>query len=274
MSQQQPVQLPEAAQRRIADLEQRAQSGRSTAVTDLSVDEMMLISQAGFQPVGMVLGSSIYHIGFQTGRWGNQELQTLSAAMYNARELAITRMRMEAAALQADGVVGVDLDIIYHAWSEGSAEFTAVGTAVKHVESPGSWRAPDGQPFTSGLSGQAFWKLLGIGYRPLGLVLGSCVYHIAYQGFMNKLGRMGVNAEITEWTQGLYEARELAMGRMQAEAEQLGADHVVETRIMSGTHIWEAHILEFFAFGTAAGLVAGAERKITPSVVVTADEKF
>ena len=33
--------------------------------SDLSVNEFLLIRQAGFQPVGLVMGSSIYHIGFQ-----------------------------------------------------------------------------------------------------------------------------------------------------------------------------------------------------------------
>ena len=264
--------LPEAAQRRIQDLEQRTASGHITAITDFSVDEMVLVDHAGFEPVGMVMGSSIYHIGFQAGRWGNQELQTLTAALYQARELAISRMRMEADALKADGIVGVDLKINYHAWSVGSAEFTAIGTAVKHRGAPGSWRSTDGGPFTSSLSGQAFWKLANMGYRPLGLVVGNCVYHIAYQGILGQMKRMGQNMEIGEWTQALYEARELAMGRMQAEAEKLNADHVVETSITHSNHIWESHVLEFFAVGTAAVAVPGAAKQINPNLVVSADE--
>jgi uncharacterized protein YbjQ (UPF0145 family) len=220
----------------------------------------------------MVMGSSIYHIGFQAGRWGNQELQTLTAALYQARELAISRMRLEANALQADGIVGVNLSINYHAWSVGSAEFTAIGTAVKNRAAPGTWRSTDGGPFTSSLSGQAFWKLATMGYRPLGLVVGNCVYHIAYQGFLNQMKRMGQNAEIGEWTQALYEARELAMSRMQSEAEKLNADHVVETRITHSNHIWESHVLEFFAVGTAAMAIPGAVKQLIPSLVVGANE--
>ena len=266
--------LPEAAQRRLQDLEQRTAAGRVTAITDFSVDEMVLADHAGFDPVGMVLGSSIYHIGFQTGRWGNQELEVLTQALYQARELAIGRMRLEANALKADGVIGVDLSINYHAWSQGSAEFTAIGTAVKSRQSPGSWRSPDGGPFTSGLSGQAFWKMANMGFRPLGLVVGNCVYHIAYQGFLSQMKRMGQNAEIGEWTQALYEARELAMARMQAEAERLNADHVVETSITHSNPIWESHVLEFFAVGTAAAAIPGAAKQLSPALVVSADEKL
>jgi len=46
------------------------------------------------------------------GRWGkNQELDTLSNAMYHARELAMSRMEAEADVLGADGIVGVRLEI-------------------------------------------------------------------------------------------------------------------------------------------------------------------
>src|SRR6202165_2797783 len=78
--------------------------------SDLSVSEYALLGEAGFEPLGFVIGSSIYHVGLQVGRWSqNQELQVLSQAMYNARELAMARMRAEADHLGADGIVGVEL---------------------------------------------------------------------------------------------------------------------------------------------------------------------
>lgn len=41
-----------------------------------------------------MVGSSIYHVGLQVGRWSqNQELQMVTQAMYNARELAMARMQ-------------------------------------------------------------------------------------------------------------------------------------------------------------------------------------
>lgn len=68
--------------------------------------------EAGFRPLGLVLGSSIYHVGMRVGRWSkNQELTKLSQAMYHARDLAMSRMEAEASALGADGMVGVRLDI-------------------------------------------------------------------------------------------------------------------------------------------------------------------
>ena len=267
-----PVSLPEAAQRRLDDLRRRASAGRALATTDLSVDELMLVHEAGFDPVGMVMGSSVYHLGFQ---WSSitqsQEMQVLTAAMYNARELAMSRMEAEAAALEADGVVGVDLDIRFMNWGDAVGEFTAVGTAVRS-RNGGTWRQPNGLPFTSDLSGQAFWKLVRTGYRPLGLVLGNCVYHVGRQ----KMGMFGgwKNKEMDVYTQCLYEARELAMSRMQVEAEQLGAQVVVESRITHHQHIWESHVMEFFAIGTAATSLSDTHEYPQPQVVVSVDNRM
>ena len=267
-----PVSLPEAAQRRLDDLRRRASAGRALATTDLSVDELMLVHEAGFDPVGMVMGSSVYHLGFQ---WSSisqsQEMQVLTAAMYNARELAMSRMEAEAAALEADGVVGVNLDIRFMNWGDAVGEFTAVGTAVRS-RNGGTWRQLNGLPFTSDLSGQAFWKLVRTGYRPLGLVLGNCVYHVGRQ----KMGMFGgwKNKEMDVYTQCLYEARELAMSRMQAEAEQLGAQVVVESRITHHQHIWESHVMEFFAIGTAATSLSDTHEYPQPQVVVSVDNRM
>jgi Protein of unknown function (DUF2510) len=62
--------------------------------SDLSVNEFLLIKEAGFEPLGLVVGTSIYQIGFQQSNWNqNQEMGVLSQAMYHARELAMTRMQ-------------------------------------------------------------------------------------------------------------------------------------------------------------------------------------
>lgn len=242
--------LPEAARRRLEDLKQRSDSGNRIATTDFSVDEFLLIQSLGFEPVGMVVGSSVYHVGYQRGYWGqNMEMQVLTSAMYNARELAMSRMEAEAEALGASGVVGVRLDIRFLEWGEHVGEFIAVGTAVRQKDGQ-DWRS-DAVPFTSDLSGQAFYKLLNSGYRPLGLVLGNCVYHVAHQSFGQMLRQAGMNTEVTVFTQALYEARELAMERMQNEADELQANGIVGARIVERSHGWGSHVIEFFAIGTA-----------------------
>src|SRR6266702_8882582 len=213
---------PQAAAGRLAQTAGAAPTGVFTS--DLSVSEYVLLGEAGFEPLGFVVGSSIYHVGLQVGRWSqNQELQVLTQAMYSARELAMARMRAEADHLGADGIVGVQLRMQMYAWGQGVLEFIATGTAVRALGSGGAHRAPDGRAFTSDLSAQDFFRLLAAGAVPVAFVLGTCVYHIAHQGVMQSLRQMGQNQEMVVFTQGIYEARELALDRMQAEAAQAGS---------------------------------------------------
>src|ERR1700716_513297 len=186
--------------------------------------------------------------------------------MYHARELAMTRMEEEADQLGADGVVGVRLDIGRYEWGAELAEFIAVGTAVKHRGGE-LHRAPNGRPFTSDLSGQDFATLLRAGYRPVGLVMGNCVYHVAHQGLRAAWKQIGRNQEMPNYSQALYEARELAMERMQAEADECQAAGIVATRIVERSNGWGSPGGEFFAIGT--GVVAvSADHTIEPPALV------
>jgi uncharacterized protein YbjQ (UPF0145 family) len=258
--------IPESGRERIERMKKDISRGFFTS--DLSINEFLLVKHAGFEPLGLVLGSSIYHIGFQQANWSrNQEMGVLTQAMYHARELAMTRMEEEADQLGADGVVGVRLDIGRYEWGADLAEFIAVGTAVRHRGGE-LHRAPNGRPFTSDLSGQDFSTLLRAGYRPVGLVMGNCVYHVAHQGLRAAWRQIGRNQEMPNYTQALYEARELAMERMQDEADGLEAGGIVGARIVERSHGWGSHVIEFFAVGTAV-VATTAEHEIeTPTLVL------
>jgi uncharacterized protein YbjQ (UPF0145 family) len=257
--------MSDFSRRRLGEL--RGDDGRGALFTsDLSVNEFMLVKSAGFEPLGLVVGSSIYHIGYQATGWTqNMEMQVLSQAMYTARELAMLRMEEEAYALGADGVVGVRLQIGRYEWGENLAEFMAVGTAVKHREGQ-NFKQNDGKPFTSDLSGQDFNVLLSMGYAPRGLVLGCCVYHVAHQTFRQAWKTSGQNVEMLNFTQALYDAREIAMERMQAEAKALGAEGIVGVRVEEKSHGWESHVIEYLAVGTAVARHPAA--KATPPMLV------
>ena len=50
--------------------------------SDFTVNEFLLVRKAGFEPIGLCVGSCIYHLGFQFAGWSsNVELETLSLAM-------------------------------------------------------------------------------------------------------------------------------------------------------------------------------------------------
>jgi uncharacterized protein YbjQ (UPF0145 family) len=242
--------LPQAAQDRLRGM--RGDSGKSAFFTsDLSVNEFLLVREAGFDPVGLVMGSSIYHIGYQfSGFFQSQEMNVLTQAMYHARELAMTRMEEEADLLGADGIVGVRLTVNRYEWGAHLAEFMAIGTAIRH-RSGEHYRTPDNRPFTSDLTGQDFWTLLRAGYRPVSMVMGTCVYHVAHQGMMQSLSQIGRNVEMQNYTQALYDARELALSRMQAEGESVEAEGIVGAQVSESSHGWGSHVIEYFALGTA-----------------------
>ncbi|MGZ3627113.1 MAG: heavy metal-binding domain-containing protein, partial [Ktedonobacteraceae bacterium] len=266
MSNQMPPQqgsdLPIHARERLSIMRGDA-TRRGLFTSDLSVNEFLLVREAGFDPIGLVVGSSIYHIGFQFSNWKqNMEVNVLTQAMYHARGLAMTRMEEEANALGADGIVGVRLVITSYEWGESMAEFMSIGTAIRS-RSGQPYRNALGKPFTSDLSGQDFWTLLKAGYRPVGMVMGNCVYHVAHQSFGQMMRQIGQNVEYANFTQAVYDARELAMERMQAEAASLGAQGVVGVNITEDSRDWGSHVIEFFAVGTAI-MAISAEHQIQP----------
>jgi len=262
--------VPQDAMARLAEL-QPGRKGGHIFTSDLSVNEFLLVKQAGFTPLGLVLGTSVYHCGFQMGRWSkNQELDVLSQAMYHARELAMTRMQAEADQLGADGIVAVRLEVEFKEWGSDAAEFLAVGTAVK-ADDGKRWRNDAGHPFTSDLTGQDFWTLLQAGYAPLGMVMGVCVYHVAHRTLGNILSNLGQNTELPQFTQALYDARELAMARMQTEAEALHAEGIVGVRLDQRNHSWGAHTTEFFSIGTAVRPLRPDHEIARPQLVLSLD---
>ena len=243
--------IPAHAMERLKGLRRSAHS-TGVFTSDFSVNEFLLVRKAGFEPIGLCVGTCVYHVGIQYGSWKkNQELDVLSEAMYHARELAMSRMRSEATAMGADGIVGVKLTIKRLEWDEHLLEFIALGTGVVHGDGHRGFRAHDGGPFTFDLSGQDFWCLLHSGYRPVEMVMGSCVYHVAHRGMLAGLASVGRNVELENYTSAMYEAREIAVERMQAEASAANAEGVVGVDIHEGSHNWQRHVIEFFAIGTA-----------------------
>lgn len=204
-----------------AEAMQRLQAGAFTS--DLSVDELLCLESRGFDALGLVLGSSIYHIGWQKIRTNkNEELAVISRAMYDARRLAISRMEQEAAVLDADGIVGVRMEISRREWAEDILEFLFIGTAVRARDQSQRIRPAHGMPFSSDLTGQDFYKLHLAGFRPVRLVIGSCVYHVSTASMGQWMRQLSGSTEHVPLTQGTYSARELAMSRMEAECTQFG----------------------------------------------------
>ncbi|HEY6963460.1 MAG TPA: heavy metal-binding domain-containing protein [Gaiellaceae bacterium] len=224
--------LPLAAQERLAELRRR---GGAFFTSDLSVNEFLLAREAGFEPVTQVMGSSVYHVGWQQMPWastwtygdgGTAELGVLTDAWNEARRLAVGRLEEEARLAGADAVVGVRLDRSRGAWLEELVEFKAFGTAARSTR----YDLGDG-PVVSNLSGQEFAKLFAHGFWPVGLVADTSVTYVV-SSWSTQRAQTGLfaqlrNQELTDYTQGLYAARANAMRRLERQAHELHADGIV-----------------------------------------------
>ena len=98
--------------------------------------------------------------------------------------------------------------------------------------------------------------------------MGNCVYHVAHQGLRAAWKQIGRNQEMPNYTQALYEARELAMERMQTEADELQAGGIVGARISESSHGWGSHVIEFFAIGTAVVPTSADHQIEQPALVL------
>jgi uncharacterized protein YbjQ (UPF0145 family) len=254
--------LPIRAQQRLAMI-----TADHAFTSDLTVDEHHAIRSAGFSPVGQVMGSCVYHIGYTGswncgyGGWGGfsaglstvTEAAGLSASLYEARTLAMSRMRQECSGLGGDGVVAVRLTIA--PFPAGGLEFQAIGTAVR-ADGPVRPR----QPFLSDLTGQDFAKLITAGWVPCGLVLGLAVAvrHDDYRTQQQKMSWQ--NLEISGFTELVGSARHWARDRLRKDCARTGGTGVVvqettlkvsERSCVSGGNDQHDHLAEAMVIGTA-----------------------
>jgi uncharacterized protein YbjQ (UPF0145 family) len=242
-------------------------SERDVFSSDLTVDEAILLAETGFRPRRLVIGCSIFHVGWATtSGYGEGELVAVTKAMSDARTMANRRLLADAQAAGGEIVVGVRLTIN----SQGRhAEFMAVGTAIGRDEA-----SSRPAPIATDLSGQDFYLLNRAGYEPIGLVFGNCVYY-APPNWGASFSTS--NVELDSPTRALTRARELAMARLQHEAEALGAAGVVGVTVTERSHAWWRGGMEFLAVGTAVRLNreagrAGAHRSFEIKPVVELED--
>jgi uncharacterized protein YbjQ (UPF0145 family) len=278
--------LPLQAQWRINEQRHQRDAGEAGAFTSaLSVQEFAAIRSVGFTPVGQVLGSAVYNVGwsysgcgyvggFGYSRYGSNaggfsgmgmgygggwspapvvDVPAVRQLLEQARHRAVERMRVEAGGLGGDGVVGVRLSV--RSFYGNGLEFMAIGTAVR---ADGAKRPK--QPFTSDLSGQDFAKLLRSGWVPVDLVqgVGAVIRHDDWAQRMQQSS--WVNQEMVGSTQLVTAARSAARDSIAQDAAKRGAHTIVlqqmqlnifEARCAYGGEDAHDHLADAFLWGTA-----------------------
>jgi uncharacterized protein YbjQ (UPF0145 family) len=258
--------LPQAARARMEEIRSSGTWGSA-----LTTNEFAAVRAAGFEPVGQVLGSCVYHLGYTgayncPGAWmggaGYTSTSTgrysayapLTQSLYEARRLALDRMSTECSLLGGDGVVGVRLAI--RRFPAGGLEFTAIGTAVRAGNSSVKLRTP----FTSHVTGQEFAKLVTTGWIPVSLVLGIAI-GTRHDDWWTRMSsrRWAGNQEVAGYTDLVNQTRHASREELARHVRGVHADGVVVSSIELEIRERECpvtdgqrdHICEATAIGTA-----------------------
>ncbi|MCY0875525.1 MAG: heavy metal-binding domain-containing protein [Firmicutes bacterium] len=251
---------------------QSERAGNLPWTSDLSVQEWASLRQYRLKPLGQVMGSAFYHIGYIPNpgmNWypSSQELRPPTQAMYQSRHLAMERLRQEAMLLGANAVVGVHLEHKGFQTEAGMMEYAAFGTAV-YIEDLGQ----RSQPLLCTVSGQDFARLTAAGAIPVGLALGASFYYLYTDWWDMRQENSWYNQEMQHFVRGVAEARRLATRRMREDVTQSGGDGVIGTdmhlhveEIGGGRSTDEGeaiidHVIEVFMLGT----VIAYERRVVP----------
>ena len=216
-------------------------------MTGLSGNEMYCMHLKGYTPGTMVIGNSVYSMGFVGGLGAGLrsalggEVTQVTSIIHEGRQESYDRMVKEATELGGAGITGVTSELKrFH----GNIEFLSVASCL-HRDGA---REEQIRFSTSG-DGQELYCMMDAGYTPLKFVFGNVAYSIGVGGgLLGALKSMG-RGEIKEYSNVFNHTRHLALERIVHEAQSIGANAVVgiETTVMpfQGVH-------EMMMMGTAA----------------------
>ncbi|MFC0543835.1 heavy metal-binding domain-containing protein [Kutzneria chonburiensis] len=224
--------LPPAAVERLT---RAKRSGVRTSL--LSAPSAAGIKAVGLEPVGEVMGcvvlSTVSQYRSFTGyRYGNMDAYSRPylEALHTGYNTALDRLRAEASALGADGVVDIRLSLS----SLGQAEeFLAMGTAVRAQ----STTRPKSL-FTTDLSGSDVAKLMLAGWVPLQVEWAGAANAI-FTGIatQSQTSFYAGNIEVDAYTRLINHVRAGARTRFHDVVRKAGADGGIVNRMALST--WE-----------------------------------
>lgn len=105
-------------------------------ISDLSIQDFVLLRRAGWRPLRLVCGASFVFVPRRNpvqvaGQWAaNVELENYTKALYQARTAAMERMQAQAIHVRGAGVVGVQLWEGTLEFARHAMQFAAMGTAI------------------------------------------------------------------------------------------------------------------------------------------------
>jgi uncharacterized protein YbjQ (UPF0145 family) len=216
-------------------------------MSGLSGNEMYCLNLKGLAPGDLVLGNSVYSMGFVGGLGAGLrsmmggEVTQFTDVIHEGRLQAIERMSQEAEETGGYGISGVSSELKSF---RGNIEFISVGTCVMRTDGPAKKLR-----FSTSGDGQELYCQLDAGFTPIKFAFGNVAYSIGVGGgILGSLKSLG-RGEIKEYSDVLNKTRHLALERLENEAIDVEANAVIgiETTVMpfQGVH-------EMMMTGTAA----------------------
>ncbi len=232
--------------------------------SDLTIDEMLLLHSAGWEPVDFVYGISWWSVPWAAWQWTTGEVQEASSAFAGAATQAAKQLRESCERAGGSGVLGVEVGVRV---SSHHVAIELSGTAVRRTHAD-----QHRFEFVSDLSARDFVLLTRAGWWPLGLAAGASFVIAPRRTAREWAAQQGQNVELPNLTQALYLARERAMERMQRSGAAMKADGIVAVKLREGRASSSVRVIQFVAIGTGVHLRTGSHRPIAPEMVVPLDD--
>ena len=194
-------------------------------MTGLSGNEMYCLHKKGLSPGDMVIGNSVYSVGF-IGSIGSGlntlaggEVTQMTSIIHDGRLSSYNRMVAEAERHGGIGITGVTSELVQQM---GNVEFLSIGSCV-HQEGAKSEKLG----FSSSADGQELYCQMDAGFRPIKFVFGNVAYSIGLGGGIGGMFKSMQRGEVPQFSQVFNETRHLALIRIAQEARNAGANAVV-----------------------------------------------
>jgi uncharacterized protein YbjQ (UPF0145 family) len=201
-------------------------------MSGLSGNEMYCLSMKGFAPGELVLGNSVYSLGF-LGNLGaglssmiGGEVAQVTQVIHEGRLQAFNRMLHEAQTHQGYGLTSVTSELKS---LRGNVEFLSIGSCVRRADG-----VKDQLHFSTSSDGQELYCQLDAGFIPMKFVFGNVAYSIGLGGGIVGGLKSLARGEIKQFSDVFNHTRHLALQRLVDDARLVGANAVVgiQTTVM------------------------------------------